>query len=309
MVNAIKEMKAENSQQNNSHGVGMNSSKEQKGIETAFGGTIPIADTTIEDEVEDDVGFQTIMSKKSRRLSSARTGNQNISKRNQNAMDDSSNVSLVVFGLNRNITDALRTGHLAHNNVKVKSCELLTKYENARTLAYKIRVNRKDAAHIQKLEIWTEGSGVRPYTIPNPQKTGNFNRITNKNSKNNTGFTNLNGGNSNEFFDRNPYVENINPRVYDGGQLMRRVPITSNKITSRMPSIQQPPRLWNTDGVADIYPNQQNMHVGNPRYQYEQNFPSIGQDQVMLPRIPRNVGFVNRLGVDDFIISNQNDEL
>ncbi len=222
-------------------------------------------------------------------------------------MDDSSNVSLVVFGLNRNITDVLLLGLLAHNNVKVKSCELLTKYENARTLAYKICVNRKDAEHIQKLDIWTEGSGVRPYTIPNPQQTGNFNRITNIHSENNNGFTNLNGRKSYEFFDRNPYVENRNPRVNGEGQLMRGVPIISNKITSRMPSIQQQPRLWNADGVADIYPNQQNMHI-NPRYQYEQNFPSIGQDQMMLPGIPRNIGFVNRVGADNFIISNQNGE-
>ncbi len=45
MVDAIKEMKVNNLQQNNSQGGGMNSSKEQKKIETAFGGTIPFGDT------------------------------------------------------------------------------------------------------------------------------------------------------------------------------------------------------------------------------------------------------------------------
>ena len=50
----------------------------------------------------------------------------------------------------------------------IKLCELLTKYEQARSLSFKIRVSKIDAEKIVKLDILTESSGVRPYTISRP---------------------------------------------------------------------------------------------------------------------------------------------
>ena len=72
---------------------------------------------------------------------------------------------LVIFGLPKDVTDERLKQVLSENNVKINDSELLTKYEAARSFAYKVRVTRKDAEKLHALRIWPERGGVRPYTM------------------------------------------------------------------------------------------------------------------------------------------------
>ena len=131
-------------------GNGIASSKaEEDIIDVPLGGTIPITETmeSAADAGDDGEPFETVTRKQKK------------------GPVGSANIDLVIFGLPKNVTDERLKQVLSENNVIIKDSELLTKYEEARTYAYKVSVTKKQAEKIQRLNIWPERGGVRPYTL------------------------------------------------------------------------------------------------------------------------------------------------
>ena len=134
------------------------SSREVEGkIDTPLGETIPITEITgsgfdaVEHE-ENNEPFEIVTKRKQKKKSA---GSASIS----------ADTDLVIFGLPKNVTDESLKQVLSENNVKINDPELLTKYEAARSFAYKVRVTKKDAEKLHALTIWPERGGVRPYTL------------------------------------------------------------------------------------------------------------------------------------------------
>ncbi len=181
MINAISELKSNGKQPEKE-----NSDTEDeatKKINTDFGRTISIADVTNEYEVDNEEGFQYVENKKSKQKKRSQELNENS---NLALLPAPTDVDLVVYGLDRSITAVELKEHFAGNNVNIKLCELLTKYEQARSLSFKIRVSKIDAEKIVKLDILTESSGVRPYTISRPNIKGSMTVRNNTGSVNKT---------------------------------------------------------------------------------------------------------------------------
>ena len=71
--------------------------------------------------------------------------------------------------------------YLKDKDIHVTSCSLLTKYEEARSLSFKIVVKAKDVDKIKDPNTWPVGIGVRNYIAPKQAKlTSN---MTNRNSR------------------------------------------------------------------------------------------------------------------------------
>ena len=73
----------------------------------------------------------------------------------------SANIHLVAYGVAKQVTGIQLSHFLQERGLSVLSCDLLTKYENARSLAYKISIRSRDYEKAQDLNIWPLTVGVR----------------------------------------------------------------------------------------------------------------------------------------------------
>ena len=84
----------------------------------------------------------------------------------------SADVHLVAFGVKKNVTGLQLSHWLARKGLQVLSCDLLTKYEGVRSLAYKITIKSCDYEKAWNPELWPSRVGLRQHKFfdPNRQK-------------------------------------------------------------------------------------------------------------------------------------------
>ena len=75
----------------------------------------------------------------------------------------SADVHLVVYGLSKYTTGVQLSQWLNKNGLEVKSCDILTKFEGARSLTYKIAVKASDYDKAINPDIWPARVGVRKF--------------------------------------------------------------------------------------------------------------------------------------------------
>ena len=79
----------------------------------------------------------------------------------------SADIHLVAYGVAKNVTGIQLSQWLAGKGLRVLSCDLLTKYERARSLSYKITVKSCDYDKAHNPEIWPARVGVRLFKFFN----------------------------------------------------------------------------------------------------------------------------------------------
>ena len=140
------------------------------GIDTPLGGTVAITDITEEESYSDGGGFQEVM--RNKRIGKSLVGNKG--KQNLSSNIDT---ELVVHGLPISTSKEELIRILAENNVHVKNCSLLTRHDNPKSFAYKIRVANAESKCALGLDIWPERAGIRPYT-QQYQRKSTLKRVT-----------------------------------------------------------------------------------------------------------------------------------
>ena len=73
----------------------------------------------------------------------------------------SADIHLVAYGVAKQVTGIQLSHFLQERGLNVLRCDLLTKYENARSLAYKISIRSRDYEKAQDPNIWPLRLGVR----------------------------------------------------------------------------------------------------------------------------------------------------
>ena len=81
-------------------------------------------------------------------------------------------IHLVAYGVSKNVPGVQLSQFLATKGLKVLNCELLTKYEGARSLAYKITIKSCDLDIAQDPNTWPDKVGIRLFQFFKPQKNG-----------------------------------------------------------------------------------------------------------------------------------------
>ena len=77
---------------------------------------------------------------------------------------------LVISGVQLGVKGLQIAMELANNDIELKDWELLTKRNDARTLAYKLTVSLADRRKLEDENLWPEGTTIRPFV---PQKREN----------------------------------------------------------------------------------------------------------------------------------------
>ena len=75
----------------------------------------------------------------------------------------SADMHLVAYGLSKDTTGIQLSQWLNRNGLEVRSCDLLTKFEGARSLSYKIVVKASDHDKTINPEIWPARVGMRKF--------------------------------------------------------------------------------------------------------------------------------------------------
>ena len=75
----------------------------------------------------------------------------------------STDAHLVAYGLRKDVTGIQLIQYLMNKGLDVKSCDLLTKYEGSRALAYKMTIKKSDYKKATATDVWPAGTGVRRY--------------------------------------------------------------------------------------------------------------------------------------------------
>ena len=88
----------------------------------------------------------------------------------------SADIDLVAYGIRKDTTGVQMSQYLMNKGLGIKSCDLLTKYSGARTLAYKITIKRSDLEKASNSNIWPNGVGVRKFKYFHNQKGQNDGR-------------------------------------------------------------------------------------------------------------------------------------
>ena len=98
----------------------------------------------------------------------------------------STDVHLVAYGLRKDVTGIQLIQYLMNKGLYVKSCDLLTKYEGSRSLAYKITIKKNDYEKATATDVWPAGTGVRRYKFFSNKRNDNAGKsstFTNKNNR------------------------------------------------------------------------------------------------------------------------------
>ena len=82
----------------------------------------------------------------------------------------SADLDLVAYGIRKDTTGIQVSQYLSNKGLDVKSCDLLTKFQGARTLAYKITIKRSDLTKASAPDMWPTGVGVRRFKYFNNQR-------------------------------------------------------------------------------------------------------------------------------------------
>ena len=72
-----------------------------------------------------------------------------------------------------------------NKGLDTKSCDLLTKYEGSRSLAYKITIKKSDYEKATATDVWPAGTGVRRYKFFSNKRNGDAGKSSNFTNKNN----------------------------------------------------------------------------------------------------------------------------
>ena len=80
---------------------------------------------------------------------------------NWNAL--AADIDLVVYGVTRNINSIQVSKWVEDQGIKVSDCVLLTKYEQARTLSFKVTISASNYEKSQDPSMWPYRVHVRPY--------------------------------------------------------------------------------------------------------------------------------------------------
>ena len=100
---------------------------------------------------------------------------------NRNKNDD---ISVVIKGVDIDVTSDQINQFLSSNGVNAKECLLLTKYEYERFLSYKITVTARDHETVKDLSIWPENISIEPYKERKGRNIVKFQTNTRNNDKN-----------------------------------------------------------------------------------------------------------------------------
>ena len=84
----------------------------------------------------------------------------------------SADTHLVAYGVSKNVTGPQLSQFLERKGLHIINCELLTKFEGARSLAYKITVKSSDLKMAQNPSMWPEKVGVRLFQFFKSQDKG-----------------------------------------------------------------------------------------------------------------------------------------
>ena len=85
----------------------------------------------------------------------------------------SADVHLVVYGLAKQVTSLELSRFLESKGLKLLNCDLLTKYEGARSLSFKITIRSSDYEKATNAELWPIGVGVRAFKFFNNRQENN----------------------------------------------------------------------------------------------------------------------------------------
>ena len=98
----------------------------------------------------------------------------------------SADIDLVAYGVGKNITALQLSKFLQEKGLSVKDCSLLTKFEGARSLSYKVTIKSTDLDIAKNPGIWPYRVGVRLYKHFNAtQRNNNINRFNKDNNGDN----------------------------------------------------------------------------------------------------------------------------
>ena len=75
----------------------------------------------------------------------------------------SADIHLVVYGLAKHVTSLQLSCFIENKDIKILGCDILTKYEGARSLSFKITIRSCDYEKIINSDIWPVGIGIRQF--------------------------------------------------------------------------------------------------------------------------------------------------
>ena len=112
-------------------------------------------------------GFTNVFYKKNKKQQKSTTwrGQLNTIRGTSTRENDQHNIAadihLVAFGVSKNVSGVQLSNFLAGKGLHVVSCDLLTKFEGARSLAYKVVVKASDLEKAQNPDTWPNKVGIR----------------------------------------------------------------------------------------------------------------------------------------------------
>ena len=112
---------------------------------------------------------------------------------NEDARSDT-DVCVVVKGVADDVSKDHIVQFLISNGVNAKECNLLTTYEHARYLSYKITVAARDQEKVKDLSIWPQNISIEPYKAKKGRNSVRFQTSNRKNenpSNDNPGITGI----------------------------------------------------------------------------------------------------------------------
>ena len=131
--------------------------------------TIPISETVPMEsitETDDNTGWTNVNDTR-RNNKSTRSWKQRLDILRGTALSENENeslsadVHLVAYGIAKNVTGIQLSQWLAGKGLHIVSCDLLTRYDGARSLSYKVTIKSRDYQKATSPEIWPARVGVR----------------------------------------------------------------------------------------------------------------------------------------------------
>ena len=141
-----------------------------------------------EPETDGD-GFTNVFYKKNKKQQKSTTwrGQLNTIRGTSTGENEQHNIAadihLVAFGVSKNVSGVQLSNFLAGKGLHVVSCDLLTKFEGARSLAYKVVVKASDLEKAQNPGTWPNRVGIRLFKVFKPKGIHEQRGATNDNTK------------------------------------------------------------------------------------------------------------------------------
>ena len=135
-------------------------------------------------------GFTNVFYKKNRKQQKSTTwrGQLNTIRGTSTGENEQHNIAadihLVAFGVSKSVSGVQLSNFLAGKGLHVVSCDLLTKYDGARSLAYKVAVKASDLEKAQNPDTWPNKVGIRLFKFFKPRGNHEQRGATKDNTKN-----------------------------------------------------------------------------------------------------------------------------